>query len=125
MRSKIILAVLPFSLTAMLSVGISNPAIGAACSKRDKLAWSGDEMNNLNYLHTIAYILVDDEKIDALYERIDSWKKSTKSKKLKSALAAYEKQLDTASGSGMSFKAHPKLQAALATIRTIVERNRC
>jgi len=123
----LILSVLTALNVACLGVG---SAQAATCAAKDKYIFShnaNDGANKPNFQGTyaLAGFVGSDEYIQQMFDLLTSWKKSTKSAKLKAALIKFETQFETYGASGTKYAYIPQLKKEYDAITTIFKFNRC
>ena len=108
----------------------SSQAQAAACSAKDKYNWShnaedGKNLPNFSGLYAVAGFLGDDESVEEMFDFLESWQKTTKSKKLKAALKKFEAQFEIHGASGTKYSYIPELTKEYNALKTILQFNRC
>ena len=105
----------------------TNASYAAQCSKKDSATWwdQTGENEDFNGVYFAASLDGSDETIATVFEFVESWKKATKSKKLKTALTKFLDAFDQYADSGKMYSTIPELSKAFSNINTIVKFNRC
>ena len=131
MKNKKLASLLACSLLAFnINVMGSSQAQAAACSAKDKYNWShnaddGKNKPNMEGLYAMAGFMGSDEYVGAIFDLLESWKKATKSKKLKAALIKFETQFEIHGASGIKYSYIPELKKEYNALATIFKFNRC
>lgn len=124
----------PLVIASMLALSLNfvgaSQAQAAACSAKDKYNWShdasdGKDKPNMEGLYAMAGFIGSDEYVGAIFDLLESWKKTTKSKKLKAALIKFETQFEIHGASGIKYSYIPELKKEYNALSTIFKFNRC
>ena len=105
-------------------------AQAAPCSTKDKLIFGGGGSEEASTDFVFSYLMAGefgkDVYIDRISEIVKSWKKTTKSKKLKAALIKFEIEFEVDGKNGITkYKYIPELSKAYKNIQTIFKYDRC
>ncbi len=114
-----------------LNFAFASQSVSAACSAKDKYRFDrpvaksikGD-FSSLANAYKVAGFQCD-SCISNVFDVVDNWKKETKNKKLKVALAKFEAEFEMHGASGIRYSNIPTLTAAYKSIETIIKFNRC
>jgi hypothetical protein len=118
--------VLLASLLIILTSVSASPAQAAACSAKDIKIWeqSNDPVPSFKLAYAFA-ALKEAEYIEWIFTNVPVWKKSTKSKSLKTALTKFEKAFEIHAGSDRRYSTIPELHNAYTALNTIFKFKRC
>ena len=116
-----------------LNFAFASQSVAAACSAKDKYRFDrpvaksiyGDFSSLANAYKVAGAGIPCDSCISNVFDVVDNWKKETKNKKLKVALAKFEAQFEMHGASGIRYSNIPTLTAAYKSIETIIKFNRC
>ena len=119
---RVLLATLLIVFTSVAA----SPAQAAACSTKDIKIWeqSNDPIPSFKLAYAFA-AAGEAEFAEWIFTNLPVWKKSTKSKNLKTALTKFEKAFEIHAGSDRLYRTIPELHNAYTALNTIFKFKRC